>query len=170
MKHIRMLTIFFVLLLGTSLVHSAENAPEIDSSRIPVKITSEKMVYDEKGGTVVFTKDVIAEHGELTLWADKLTAYLTDKNKSAGGESIDRIVAEGNVHAKKGTTEGSSGKLTYVIATEFLKMEKNPKLKDGVNSLSGRIINYYARENRSEVIGGKGQRVRAIFLTPGGAN
>ena len=46
-------------------------------------------------------------------------------------------------------------------------MEQNPMLQDGPNSLTGEVINFNVRDNRSEVIGGKGQRVKAIFLTPG---
>jgi len=139
----------------------------VDPSRLPVKITSDRMTYDETGKVISFVGHVIAVHGELTLWADKLSAYLsssTDKKFSA--DSVDRIVAEGNVRAKKGTSEGTCGKLTYLVGPQLLKMEQNPKLQDGPNSLTGEIINFHIKDDRSEVIGGK-QRVKAIFMTPG---
>jgi lipopolysaccharide export system protein LptA len=139
----------------------------VDPSRMPVKITSDRMTYDETGKVISFVGHVVATHGELTLWADKLSAYLassTDKKFSA--DSVDRIVAEGNVRAKKGTTEGTCGRLTYLVGPQLLKMEQNPKLQDGPNSLTGEVINFHIKDDRSEVIGGK-QRVKAVFMTPG---
>lgn len=138
----------------------------VDPSRIPVKISSDRMVYDENGKVVSFVGNVVAEHGQLTLWADNLSAYLSSKTgKKFSADSVDRIIAQGNVRAKKGKTEGSCGKLTYYVGQQLLKMEGSPKLQDGPNSLTGEVINFNVRENRSEVVGGK-QRVKAIFLTP----
>jgi lipopolysaccharide export system protein LptA len=139
----------------------------VDPSRLPVKITSDRMTYDETGKVISFVGHVVATHGELTLWADRLSAYLassTDKKFSA--DSVDRIVAEGNVRAKKGTTEGTCGLLTYMVGPQLLKMERDPKLQDGPNSLTGEVINFHIKDDRSEVIGGK-QRVKAVFMTPG---
>lgn len=139
----------------------------VDPNRMPVKITSDRMVYDESGKVVSFVGNVVAEHGSLTLWAQKLSAYLASATgKQFSADSIDRIVAEGDVKAQKGKSEGSCGKLTYYVDKQILKMEKDPKLQDGPNSLSGDVINFYVRENRSEVIGGQGKRVKAIFMTP----
>lgn len=139
----------------------------VDPGKTPVKITSDRMVYDEQGKLVSFVGNVVAEHGGLTLWANKLSAYLASKeDKKFSADSIDRIVAEGNVRAKQGKTEGSCGLLTYYVEKQILKMERDPKLQDGPNSLTGDIINFYVRENRSEVVGGSGKRVKAIFLTP----
>ncbi|MBG0789572.1 MAG: LPS ABC transporter substrate-binding protein LptA [Desulfovibrionaceae bacterium] len=138
----------------------------VDPSRIPVKITSDRMTYDESGKVVSFVGNVVAEHGQLTLWADSLSAYLASKSgKKFTADSVDRIVAEGNVKVKKETTEGTCGKLTYFVDPQLLKMEDEPLLQDGPNSLTGEIINFNIRENRSEVEGGK-KRVKAIFMTP----
>lgn len=139
----------------------------IDPAQTPVKITSDRMTYDESGKIISFVGTVKAEHGSLTLWAEKLSAYLaSSSDKKFSADSIDRIVAEGNVRAKRGKTEGTCGKLTYSVSKQLLKMEQNPILKDGPNSLAGEIINFHIRENRSEVVGSKQQRVKAIFMTP----
>jgi len=138
----------------------------VDPGRVPVKITSDRMTYDETGKVVSFVGNVVAVHGELTLWADRLSAYLASRtNKKFSADSVDRIVAEGAVRAQKGKTKGSCGLLTYFVGEQLLKMEKNPLLEDGPNSLTGEVINFHIRDNRSEVVGGK-QRVRAIFMTP----
>jgi len=139
----------------------------IDPSRIPVKITADRMTYDETGKVVSFVGNVVAEHGQLTLWANKISAYFSSKSGGGfGADSVDRIVAVGNVRAKKENTEGKCGKLTYWVEKQLLRMEQDPLLQDGPNRLTGEVINFHIRENRSEVIGGKNQRVKAIFMTP----
>ncbi|MUM78188.1 lipopolysaccharide transport periplasmic protein LptA [Pseudodesulfovibrio sp. F-1] len=139
----------------------------VDPSRVPVKITSDRMTYDENSRTVTFIGNVVAVHGELTLWANRLSAFLSSSTgKQFSVDGIERIVAEGTVRAKKGSTEGTCGKLTYFVEDQLLRMEDDPMLQDGPNSLTGEVINFHVRENRSEVVGGKGKRVKAIFLTP----
>ncbi len=151
----------------------AESAPPdpikigVDPGKLPVQITSDRMTYDESGKVVTFKGNVVAKHGELTLWADTLSAFFGSKSgKKFSVDSVDRIVAQGNVRAKKGKTEGECQKVTYYVEKQLLTMEGDPILSDGPNSLTGGTINFYVHENRSEVIRGKDKRVKAIFLTP----
>lgn len=169
MKKNQLLPIVLILMTLSVQAHAADRGLGVDPTDTPVKISSGRMVYDEQGGTVIFMDDVEAEHGDLTLWSDKLTAFLEKGEGGASPDAIDHIVAEGNVRAHKGTSKGTCGKLTYYVSKQFLKMENDPVLKDGQNSLSGEVINFYVQENRSEVVGGKNQRVKAIFVAPGGA-
>ncbi len=139
----------------------------VDPSKMPVQISADRMTYDENGKVVSFVGNVVAEHGELTLWATKLSAYFSSKSgKKFSVDSVDRIVAEGNVRAKKGKTEGECQKVTYYVVKQLLTMEGDPVLRDGPNSLTGGIINFHVRENRSEVVRSKDKRVKAIFMTP----
>jgi len=137
---------------------------------VPVSITSERMTYDENRKVVAFVGNVIAKHEGLTLWADNISAYFSSKdNKKFQVDSINKIIALGNVRAQKGKTSGTCGKLTYNVGKRILYMEENPVLKDGPNSITGEVIRYFVRENRSEVIGNKkGKRVEAIFFAPKG--
>ena len=139
----------------------------VDPSKMPVQIASDRMTYDENGKVVSFVGNVVAEHGELKLWAERLSAYFSSKSgKKFSVDSVDRIVAEGNVRAKKGKTEGECRKVTYFVDKQLLTMEGDPVLRDGPNSLTGGVINFHVRENRSEVIRDKDKRVKAIFMTP----
>lgn len=151
----------------------AESAPPdpikvgVDPSKMPVQISSDRMTYDENGKVVSFEGNVVAQHGELTLWAKKLSAYFASKSgKKFSVDSVDKIVAEGDVKAKKDKTEGECQKVTYFVSKQLLTMEGNPILRDGPNSLTGGVINFYVRDNRSEVIRDKNTRVKAIFMTP----
>ncbi len=133
----------------------------------PVQITSDRMVYDESGKIVSFVGHVVAKHGQLALWADSLSAYLTSGAKKKGSSvSIGRIIAQGNVRIKKETMRGACGKLTYHVVSQVIRMEEHPMLKEGENSLTGDVITFDVRSNRSEVVGGQGKPVQAVFMAP----
>lgn len=135
-----------------------------------VKITSDKMTYNQKDNTVSFIGNVHAVHAGLTLWAKVVTAYFakSGKKKGTGADSIERIVAKGDVKIKKDNNEGQSESCTYTVKDGVIRMEGDPMLTDGENTVRGDVIKFYLRDNRSEVIGGKGKRVEAIFFTPEG--
>ena len=142
---------------------------------VPVKITSDTMTYTQKGDQVVFKGSVYVIRQDIELWSNTLTVLLEKKEEAKNATrsvvdeqgSIKKIIAQGNVRIKadKGRT-GSCGKATYEADKDLLTMEDNPMLMEGSNKIQGEVIRLYIKENRSEVIGGKG-RVEAIFNTKG---
>lgn len=147
----------------------------------PVRITSDKMVYSQNENAVVFTGNVHGTQADMAIWAAKVTAYFTKEQKAGGkaadkgpgelggGEGkIERIVAEGDVRLVAGKNEGACGTLTYFVADGVLRMEGNPILREGQNTVRGDIIKYYMKENRSEVLSGAQRRVEAVFFSPKG--
>ena len=153
----------------TAKVEAPPAAPaELPREKQPVRVTSDRMVYDEQGGTVSFVDNVTAKHAGLTLTADTVTAYFAT-TKGQGVDQIDRIVAKGTVKAVRDTTVGTCSTLTYTVADGILRMEGNPVLTDGPNTVTGEIIKFYLKDNRSEVLGGKGGQVEAVFTLPEGA-
>lgn len=150
----------------------------------PVRITSDRMVYNQAENSVVFIGNVHGTQADMAIWANKLTAYFTEKarigldskakaaekpqqpgEKTPGdfGDKIERIVAEGNVRLLAGKNEGACGQLTYFVAEGMLRMDQNPILRDGQNTVRGDVIKHYLRENRSEVLSGSQRRVEAVF-------
>lgn len=146
----------------------APKAPALKPNKgVPVKITAQRMVYDEAGKTVAFIGDVRAEHEGLVLTSEKVTAYFTgEKQYQVSG--IAKIEASGNVKVVRGKIQGTCGILTYQVEQRLLIMSDKPELREGQNSITGDQIKFYVRENRSEVVGGKDKRVEAIFFTPQG--
>jgi lipopolysaccharide export system protein LptA len=153
-----------------------EGQPLLNKSA-PVRITSDKLVYNQAGNAVVFEGNVHATHGAMSLWSTKVTAYFTDKAKAKakdktqpGGDDmadkIERIVADGNVRMVANKNEGQCATLTYFVAEGMMRMDGNPILKEGQNTVRGDVIKFYVRENRSEVLSGKERRVEAIFYSP----
>jgi len=159
------------------------------SGQDPVRITSDRMVYNQAENAVVFIGNVHGTQADMAIWSNKLTAYFTEKarlntggkskpaeksheqqpaDKGSGdfGEKIDRIVAEGNVRLVSGKNEGACGKLTYYVKEGMLRMDQNPILREGQNTVRGDVIKHYIHENRSEVLSGTQRRVEAIFSSP----
>lgn len=138
----------------------------------PVRITSDKLTYNQAENAVVFVGNVHATHGNMALWSERLTAYFVDKNKTKekGGndfaDKIERIVADGDVRMVANKNEGQCATLTYFVAEGMLRMDGNPILREGQNTVRGDTIKFYMRDNRSEVLSGKQRRVEAIFFTP----
>jgi lipopolysaccharide export system protein LptA len=155
------------------------NQPAL-SKQAPVRITSDKMVYNQADNSVFFQGNVHGTHTDMAIWAERITAYFADKKKGKDpkqqqdkgpgdfGDSIERIVAEGNVRLVANKNEGACGKLTYFVAEGVIRMDGNPILREGQNTVRGDSIKFYIRENRSEVLSGDKRRVEAIFYTPKG--
>lgn len=148
-----------------------------DSSQDPVRITSDKMVYSQTENAVVFQGNVHGAQADMAIWASKVTAYFADKGKKSGeqqkdagadlgGGKIERIVAEGDVRLVSGKNEGACAQLTYFVNEGVLRMEGNPILREGQNTVRGDVIKYYLKEKRSEVLSGAQRRVEAVFFTP----
>lgn len=156
-------------------------APEMGKED-PVRITSDKMVYSQTENAVVFQGNVHGTQADMAIWATKVTAYFSDKGKNKKGaakdgqekspgdfgDKIERIVAEGDVRLVSGKNEGACAQLTYYVADGLLRMEGNPILREGQNTVRGDVIKFYIRENRSEVLSGAQRRVEAIFFSPKG--
>ncbi|WP_143337277.1 LptA/OstA family protein [Humidesulfovibrio mexicanus] len=167
---------------GSELKASAVQSPPVkaakDANQDPVRITSDKMVYSQTDNAVVFQGNVHGAQADMAIWASKITAYFADKAKTPGSQQkengtdlgagkIDRIVAEGDVRLVAGKNEGACAQLTYFVNEGVLRMEGNPILREGQNTVRGDVIKYYLNEKRSEVLSGAQRRVEAVFFTPG---
>lgn len=142
--------------------------------KVPVKIVSDKMDYDQQSNTVVFTGNVHVDRSDFELWSDKLTVFMQASSGEAAQPStgpdasrdIEKLLAEGNVRIKRDKQSGTSGKATYWAKKGVIVMEGNPVLKDGDSSITGEVITYHMQENRGVVQGGEKQRVQAVFMAP----
>ena len=149
------------------------------NKQAPVRITSDKMVYNQAENSVVFLGNVHGTHTDMAIWAERITAYFTDKKKPKEpkqekgpegdlGDKIERIVADGNVRLVANKNEGACALLTYTVNEGVIRMDGNPILREGQNTIRGDVIKFYIRENRSEVLSGTQHRVEAIFQSPKG--
>lgn len=168
----RWLMAFCLVMLFAGVVHTAQ-----EGEMVPIKVTSDKLSYDATGQKVTFEGNVHVTHPDAQLWSKKIIILLTaddGKTKTKNEDDsamdpgqIDKIIAEGDVRVKM--TDGKTGncqKATYNLGTGILVMEGAPVLTDGPNSIQGDIINFYVKENKSEVIGSSALPVEALFSAP----
>ena len=149
---------------------------------VETRIVADKMSYLAEQQRAVFENKVHVLRPDFQLWADKLTVHMKPPARDAraktaeGGAAlpeglatgdVDRLVASGNVRmSSEGGRSGSCSTATYLVDQGVLRMEGNPRVSDGENTITGETILYYTKENRSEVLGGGNKRVEAVFSSP----
>lgn len=173
----RIPSLFMALcLLAAAALPARAAEPAADLSKTPTRIESDSMRYDQAAGTVVFEGKVHVERTDFKLWARQLTVHFAPQEKATGRDKatadagkIDKIVARGEVRIEREGKVGTCDTATYLAQEGLVSMEGNPVLQDGSNTVTGKVVKLYFRDNRSEVLGGGGQRVQAVFSTPKGA-
>jgi lipopolysaccharide export system protein LptA len=140
--------------------------------QVPMKVRSESMVFDQQKNTVVFTGDVHAVREDFDIRAREIVVQLAGSGKGKQAASgadmgeIEKIVAKGAVRIENQGRVGTSETAVYDVERGVLVMEGDPVLTEGENRISGKIVRIYLREDRSEVEGGDGKQVEALFFTP----
>ncbi len=166
------------LLTAVPCLSFAAAAPQIDT-KVETRITADNMSYHADRQQVIFINDVHVKRPDFQLWADRLTVYLeaTPKTETsskslhsglAAGD-IEKIVADKNVRISSEDYAGTGSKVTYTVKDGVLQLEGSPKISDGENTITGDVIKYFTKENRSEVLGGQ-RRVEAVFSSSGSSS
>lgn len=101
---------------------------EHDSS-LPVEITSDDLTLDQEANTAVFTGNVVAVQGAMTLTSDRLTVEYA-RNETSGANEIVRVIATGNVvlvqehpdEPDRKPDVAESGRAVYTLADETIVM------------------------------------------------
>lgn len=142
------------------------------AATVPVDIQADTMRYSPSGKEVVFEGNVHVTRQDVAIRAATITIHLSGKAESGPGVAamdpgaIQKIVATGGVRIDYQGKVGTCATATYNVRTGMLVMEGNPALEDGKNRIQGLVIKFNLKENRSEVVGGKGTRVKATFQAP----
>lgn len=129
-------------------------------------IVSDKMTYSRQDNIVIFSGNVHVVRPDFELWSDELQVFLKQEQVEDAGdqqENIEKIVASDQVRIQSEQREGFSDLLTYYPQTGVARLEKNPRLVEGQNSVEGETIVLNMKDNSSEVLGSTDKRVRVIF-------
>lgn len=138
------------------------------SSQAPIKIISNRLVVDDKSGTVIFTGKVKAVQGDTILYCDKLTVFyaktmIEGKSEEDAQRELTRIVTEGHVKVVLPGQIAYGQKGVYQIAEGLITLKGRPKIVRGGNTLTGDKIIVYLNENKAVVEGGR-QMVEAVII------
>ncbi|MEA1995955.1 MAG: lipopolysaccharide transport periplasmic protein LptA [Campylobacterota bacterium] len=155
----KLIVIFFIFLFLS--VAGAENLKEkLKTNKIPIHITSNKLIACSSKGKYIFTGDVTVIRGELTINADKMDVY-----KSKKTEDIEKIVCIGNVVVKRPNEVAKGDKATYIDSEEKFILEGNASAKQkgpDLRELHGEKIIIFLNKDYTIVEGGK-RKVRIII-------
>jgi len=131
-----------------------------DRSALPITVKSNEMNADNSAKTAVFSGKVVAKQGDVTIFSDKLVVSYADK-----GGDVEKIEAFGNVRIVQMKRTGFSGQAVYESATGRIVMTGSPRVVQGEDSISGKIITYYLDDEKSYVTndGDPKARVEAVI-------
>ncbi len=105
---------------------------------------------------------VKAKQQDITIYCDKLVVYYPEQ----GGE-VDRVEAFGNVRIVQLNRLGTAGHAVYSNKEGKISLYINPKVYQGKDVVSGKVITYYIGEEKSVVTGGPESRVEAVIHPKG---
>jgi len=144
-----------------ALVPAAFAAPPA-TSREPLKIKSDTLHADNEKKTAVFEGKVVARQGDLTMYSDRLVISYT-----ADGRELSRAEAFGNVRILQGTRQGTGDHAVYEPKDARILLDGSPRVTQGDDVVTGKLITYYVNEQKSVVTSGPSVRVEAV-IHPGG--
>ncbi len=159
------LFLLFILCL-TSYIWAKEDL----NTEGPLKISSNRVVYNYKERRIEFIGKVHLVKGDLEIWCKKLEVFLkkvkNESKKDLWGEykkeNLDKIVARENVKIKMKNRLGKCEELIYFSDQDLLTLKGNVILTQDKNQIKGEIVKIYRSEDRTEILG-KEKRVEVIF-------
>jgi lipopolysaccharide export system protein LptA len=140
----RFFIISVCLLLATALTARAQEAKKRITG--PITVTSETLTNDNQHHTALFEKNVVAKTTDMTIYADRMLVYYNEQ-----GGDVTRIDATGNVKVYKDTRLITSEAAVYYADEDKVVFTGEPRAVDGDNVVTGSVITYYVKDDRSVV-------------------
>ena len=164
-------------------VHYTDAVPAAETSRtnksdpkpenMPIVITAERLVSDNKAKFAEFIGDVKATQADFVITSDKLRIYyagelLNTEKKGDNQDVLKKIVATGNVQITTDRYIANTEELEYDAASmEITLSGEDSKVVYGKDSISGSKIILYQKDGRVKVLGSKKKRIKAEFFSKG---
>lgn len=152
--------IILALIIGLAFV-SAGSAVDLAGGKRknqPIQIKSNSLSTDSGKRSAVFTGKVVARQGDVVIYCDKLVIYYSEKDKD-----VDKVEAFGDVRIIQGDKTAQSGHAIYDSKGGKIVLDDNPKMYQGENEVSGKVIIYYFETQRSEVTSDPDKRVTVVI-------
>jgi lipopolysaccharide export system protein LptA len=129
-----------------------------DRSGQPIQIKSDQLLTDSASRTATFTGKVVARQADITMYADRLVITYDEKDKD-----VEKVEAFGNVRITQGNRQAQAGHAFYDNRAGKIMLDGTPKVFQGDDVVTGKLITYYVNEERSVVTGGPDERVNAVI-------
>ena len=150
--------LIFILSLSTLFVPASfsqqtkDTGKKTDSSSI--EITSDRMRSENGGQKIIFSGNVVAAKGDMTITSDIMEIYNTSDKKQT-----EEIVAIGHVKISRGEKKAKGDRAVYLEKLHKIILTGNPTAKafEGNDIIEGREMIFLMKKNRFVV----NERVRA---------
>lgn len=114
-----------------------------------IKIKSNELSTDTAKRTATFVGKVSARQGDMTIYSDKLVITYSEKDRD-----VETVEASGNVRVIQGDRQAAAGHAVYDNKSGKIVFDGAPKVYQGNNVVSGKVITYFVEEQKSIVTGG----------------
>jgi len=119
-----------------------------------------------KESLIIFTGNVVARQNNSVQHADRMEVYLDEK-----GDKILRTVSTGNVRiVTRDCKTGTAKRAEYFDLEQRVVLIGDARVWQDDNVVSGDTITIFLAQDRNVVVGGKQERVKAVFYSKDGAN
>lgn len=163
------LSTFFLAICLYAGDETGDSASRTGSSDEKIRITAERLVSDSEARFAEFSGNVKATQGDTVITADQLKIfYKSDPKGKTGGspgeESIDKIVANGNVKIDFENRVAVAQHAVYITETRILVLSgADSKITSGTDYISGEKITYYRTDGKIIVEGSSDKQVEAVI-------
>ena len=133
-------------------------ASKVGKEKLPVNVTSDRMISDNKTNLITFTGNVKVVRGDATLLAEKIVVQ-----RGAGGKGIDTITATENVRVVQGEKHATGDKGVYYDAEKTIVLSGNVKSWEKENLITGNEMTYFLDTEKVVVRQGEKSQVHVDF-------
>lgn len=137
---------------------AAQKPAALQSSSEPIRIKSDELQTDTKGRTATFTGKVVARQGDITIHADRMVVIYAENS-----DGLDRVEVFGNVRILQASRIGTADHGIYESKSGRIILDGNPRVLQGNDSVTGKVITYNLNDETSVVSGGGDSRVEAVI-------
>jgi lipopolysaccharide export system protein LptA len=149
------MALIFMWCLFPALAVTAATSAHKDRSDLPITVKSNEMTADNKEKISIFSGKVVAKQGDITIFSDKLVVSYSD-NK----EGVKKVEALGNVRIVQLNRTGFADHAVYDSHTGQIILTGTPRVVQGEDSISGKVITYYVDDDKSDVSSGGDPKAR----------
>ena len=134
-----------------------------------IQIVADKLITNSAEKFAEFMGDVRTSQGNLVITSERLRIYYRDepglnKDQTAGQESIQRVVASGNVQISSEKYKAETDQAEYDPDTQVLVLTgENSTVTSGENILTGSKITVFRKNGQIKVESSPHKRIKAVF-------
>lgn len=162
------LTRFLFMLLAVSLMAASAQAQQIPGrdADAPIEIEADKLEVRQEQQLAIFSGNVVAVQGGMTLKTDQMQVTYRQDGESSGasvGGAISRLEAIGNVIITTAKERATGRRGVYDVDSGIIDLEGGVVLSNKDGELTGQSLRMNLGTGVSVIDGGVKSRVKGIF-------